>query len=116
MQILIETDHNLNGGESVGESVRATVEDALSRFSAQITKVEVHLGDENAGKHGEADKRCMMEVRLEGYRPIAVTHHAESVAQALDGAAERMVHRLDHTLGRLQDQRRHGNSLPLEPD
>jgi len=116
MQILIETDHNLNGGESLGDSVRATIEDALSRFSAHITKVEVHLGDENAAKRGEADKRCMIEARLEGYRPIAVTHHAATVAEALDGAAERMVHRLDHTLGRLQDQRRHGNPAPLEPD
>jgi ribosome-associated translation inhibitor RaiA len=116
MQILIETDHNLNGGESLADSVRATVEDALGHLSAHITKVEVHLGDENAGKHGNADKRCMMEARLEGYRPIAVTHHAETVAQAIDGAAERLVHRLDHTLGRLHDQRRHGNPVPAEPD
>jgi ribosome-associated translation inhibitor RaiA len=116
MQIQINTDHNLVGGESLANSVRATVEDALSRFSAHITKVEVHLGDENAGKSGAADKRCMMEARLEGHAPIAVTEHAGTVAQAIDGAADRLVHRLEHTLGRRHDQRRRGVPLPVEPD
>ena len=116
MQILINTDRNLVGGESLAESVRATVEDALSYFSDRITKVEVHLGDENAGKSGDNDKRCMMEARVEGHAPIAVTEHAETVAQAIDGAAERLVHRLEHTLGRLQDRRRRASPVPLEPE
>lgn len=107
MQIQINSDHNLQGGEPLATSVRATVEDALSRFSAHITRVEVHLGDENAGKAGSNDKRCMMEARLQGLAPVAVTEHAPTVAQAIDGAAERLVHRLEHTLGRLQDLRRH---------
>src|SRR5690349_11850140 len=72
MHIQINTDHNLRGGESVEESVRGTVEDALQRFSGQISRVEVHLADENAGKHGGNDKRCMMEARLEGHAPVAV--------------------------------------------
>jgi ribosome-associated translation inhibitor RaiA len=107
MQVQIHSDHNLNGGEALASSVRATVEDALSRFADHITSVQVHLGDENAGKSGSNDKRCMMEARLEGLAPVAVTEHAETVGQAIDGAAERLVHRLDHTLGRLQDLRRH---------
>ena len=49
MQIQINTDHNLRGHESPAESVRAAVEQALSRFSEHITRVEVHLADENAG-------------------------------------------------------------------
>jgi ribosome-associated translation inhibitor RaiA len=107
MQIQINSDHNLHGGESLANSVRATVEDALSRFSTHITRVEVHLGDENAAKSGSADKRCMMEARLEGLAPVAVTEHAATVGQAIDGAAERLVRRLEHTLGRLHDLRRH---------
>lgn len=116
MQIQINSDRNLVGGESLAAAVRATVEDALSRFSAHITKVQVHLGDENAGKSGDADKRCMMEARFEGHAPIAVTEYAATVAQAIDGAAERLVHRLEHTLGRLQDRRRRAVPVPLEPE
>jgi ribosome-associated translation inhibitor RaiA len=107
MQIQINTDHNLKGGESLAESVRATVEDALSRFSAHITRVEVHLADENAAKAGRDDKRCVMEARLEGHAPLVVTEHAATVGQAIDGAAERLVHLLEHTLGRLHDHRGH---------
>ena len=116
MQILINTDRNLDGGEPLAESVRATVEDALSYFSAHITKVEVHLGDENGGKTSDNDKRCMMEARVEGQAPIAVTEHAETVAQAIDGAAERLAHRLEHTLGRQQDRRRRAHPVPVEPE
>jgi ribosome-associated translation inhibitor RaiA len=106
MHIQVNSDHNLQGGEPLVDSVRATVEDALGYFSDRITRVEVHLGDENAGKSGDRDKRCMMEARIEGQPPIAVTEHADTIAQAIDGAAERLVHRLEHTFGRLQDKRR----------
>jgi ribosome-associated translation inhibitor RaiA len=115
MHIQINTDHNLRGGESVEESVRGTVEGALQRFSGQISRVEVHLADENAGKHGGNDKRCMMEARLEGHAPVAVTEHAATVGQAIDGAAQRLVHALDHTFGRLRDRRtRAAPPVPLE--
>jgi len=107
MQILINADHNIKGGKTLADSVRATVEDALSRFSAHITRIEVHLADENAAKSGGNDKRCVMEARLEGHPPVAVTEHAATTGQAIDGAADRLVHLLEHTLGRLHDHRGH---------
>jgi len=117
MQIQINSDHNLQGHESPAESVRATVENALKRFSTHITRVEVHLGDENGDKRGRDDKRCMMEARLEGHQPVAVTHHAATLGQAIDGAAEKMVHRLEHTLGRIHSHRGNGATpIPAEPD
>ena len=112
MQILINADHNIKGGQSLADSVRATVEDALSRFSTRITRVEVHLTDENAAKSGGNDKRCVMEARLEGHPPVAVTEHAATVGQAIDGAAERLVHLLERTLGRLHERRGHA-PVPL---
>lgn len=117
MQIQINTDHNLQGHESPADSVRTTVENALKRFSTNITRVEVHLGDENGNKHGHDDKRCMMEARLEGHQPIAVTHHAATHAQAIDGAAAKMIRRLEHTLGRLHSHRGNGATpIPMELD
>ena len=114
MQIQINTDHNIQGYESAAATVRSTVENALRRFSSHITRLEVHLGDENASKRGGDDKRCMMEARLEGHQPIAVTHHAATVGQAIDGAAEKLVHRLEHTLGRLHSHR--GNGAMPSPE
>jgi len=117
MQIQINTDHNIHGYESAAASVVAAVENALKRFSAHITRVEVHLGDENADKRGGDDKRCMMEARLEGHPPVAVTHHAATLLQAIDGAAERLLHRLERTFGRLHNHRGSGATpIPTEED
>ncbi|RIK60088.1 hypothetical protein DCC62_28355 [candidate division KSB1 bacterium] len=104
MQIQINTDSNIAGREKLAAHFKAVVQDALSRFSAQITRVEVHLSDENSHKKGgDDDKRCMLEARLEGLQPIAVTHQAATLDQAVDGAAEKLKKSLEHTLGRLHD-------------
>ena len=116
MQIQINTDHNIQGYESAAATVRSAVEDALRRFSPHITRVEVHLGDENASKRGGDDKRCMMEARLEGHPPVAVTHHAATIGQAIDGAAEKLVHRLERTIGRLHSHRGNGAMPATVPD
>lgn len=110
MQIQVNTDHNIEGHEQFASHVRGIVESALNRFSERITRVEVHLSDENGGKGGQADKRCVMEARLEGRQPTAVTHHAATVDQAIDGAADKLVSSIDSTLGRLRDQNSHRNA------
>ncbi len=84
--------------------VTASVEGALDRFAEHITTVEVHLADENGKKVGGDDIRCTIEVRFEGRKPTAVTHHASDLLVALDNAAEKMARMLDHQLGRIRDQ------------
>lgn len=106
MQIQINTDHNIEGREALADHVRGAVENALDRFSDQITRVEVHLSDENSDKKGGKDEmRCMMEVRIEGRQPVAVTHQALSLDQAVDGAADKLTRLIESTLGRLRDQK-----------
>jgi ribosome-associated translation inhibitor RaiA len=79
----------------------SAVTDALARFSGQISRVEVHLSDENGGKKTSTEnKQCMLEARLEGHPPLAVKHHAGNLNQALDGAAVKLVRLIENTLGR----------------
>jgi len=102
MQIQVNTDHNIHGGEAMLQRVKDVLNDVLSRFSPQLTRVEVHFKDHNSDKKsGAQDKRCMLEARPAGHPPIAVSHEAPTVWLALDGASEKLVHSLDHTLGRL---------------
>lgn len=102
MQVQINTDKNIEGDNRLAQQVEATVRSALERFSEQITRVEVHLSDENSEhKFSAKDKRCVLEVRLAGREPIAVSDQAPTVEVAVDGAAQKMKHRLDSTLGRL---------------
>jgi len=101
MKIQINTDHNIEGDERLAEHVEGVVEDALSRFADLITRVEVHLADVNAQKSGEDDKRCMLEARLRGRRPMAVTHLAGSVHEAVGGAADKLERAIERELGKL---------------
>jgi ribosomal subunit interface protein len=102
VQVQINTDHNIDGREALATHVESVVADALGRFREHITRVEVHLSDENGDKNGQHDKRCMMEARLEGRRPIAVTDHAETIHGAVDGAAEKLQRVVSSTLERLR--------------
>ncbi|PKO33638.1 MAG: ribosomal subunit interface protein [Betaproteobacteria bacterium HGW-Betaproteobacteria-7] len=102
MQIQINIDHNFEIHETSMAQFRSTVQSALSRFSEHITRVEIHLSDENADKSGQNDKRCLLEARLERRQPMAVTHTAANLSQALDGALDKMTRMIDSTLGRGQ--------------
>jgi len=102
MKIQINTDNNVEGSDELTQQTQAVLESALERFAQQITRVEVHLSDENSAKGG-SDKRCAMEARLEGMEPVAVTDQAETVEQAVNGAADKLGKLLKHTLGRLNN-------------
>ena len=54
MQIQVNTDHNIDGRQRVSEYVRGVVEHAVSHFERQVTRVEVHLSDDNGSKSGPA--------------------------------------------------------------
>jgi hypothetical protein len=104
MQVQVNTDSTIEGSEGLATHLRGVVETALGRFIDRITRVEVHLSDQNSDKGGQDDKRCMMEARLEGRQPIAVTHTAATVGEAVDGAAEKLKRSIESTLGSLGDR------------
>ena len=113
MQVQVNTDHHIPGHEALAARVRDVVERALNRFSDRITRVEVHLSDEDGTKSGKYDKRCAMEARLEGRQPVAVTHQAATVDEAVDGAARALARLIRNELARLRDQRsRRTDPLP----
>lgn len=106
MQIIINTDHNIQGREALAERLSGVVGKALERVADNITRVEVHLSIENGGKGGQSDKRCTMEARLEHHQPIAVTEHAGTLDQACEGAASKLMRAIDTSLGKQRDKSR----------
>ncbi len=104
MHIQINTDHNIEGHEALATHLSSIVENTLSRISSLITRVEVHVSDENGHKNGKNDKRCVMEARLENRHPIAVTCHAETLHQAVDSAADKLIRSIESDLGRVHDK------------
>jgi ribosome-associated translation inhibitor RaiA len=102
MQVLVNSDHHITGSESVTQRVEGIVHDALDRFGDRITRVEVHLNDVNGDKLGDRDKRCMMEARLGGLKPIAVRHQAPTLADAIEAAAGKLERAIDRVLGKVE--------------
>jgi Sigma 54 modulation protein / S30EA ribosomal protein. len=101
MQVLVNHDNHVRIGEDVAERLTRVLESSLSRFADRITRIEMHLGDVNAGKHGASDKRCVLEAHIRNLEPIAVTHQAESLRLAFDGALQKLEHALTHAIGKL---------------
>ena len=113
MKIQLNTDVDIDGTEAFAARVDATVKQALGHFVEQVTRVEVHLSVENGGKSGHKDQCCMLEARLKDRQPVAVTEHAATPDQAVHGAAQKLAHLLDKTLGRLHDHRDKPSGLTL---
>ena len=111
MHIRINTDRSIEGHEALATHIRGVVEDALSQLGEHITRVEVHLSDENGAQRGENDLRCMIEARIEGYHPLAVTAHADDVHPAVVSAADKLARLIENTLGRLHDHKHRRDAL-----
>ncbi len=110
MLIQIRTDSNVEGDDSLVKEVEGAVRNTLERFSHLITRVSIHLSDENSDKKfGSADKRCLLEARLAGLQPISASHQAATLEQAVDEAVEKLKRSLESTLGRLDETR--GNAV-----
>ena len=101
MQIQINSDHQINPSPELANRIRTLIQDALDRHSDRITRVEVHLNDQNSVKSGNNDKRCLMEARVAGVGPIDAEHAADSLQLAIDGAMEKLERAIDHKLGKL---------------
>lgn len=105
MQIQVYSDNHIQGNIRLNEWVRSTVESTLERYEEDLTRIEVHMRDENGDKPGPHDKRCQMEARPKGHQPISVSHKAESLEKAVAGAADKLSHALEHHYGKQRSKR-----------
>jgi ribosome-associated translation inhibitor RaiA len=106
MQIQVNTDDHIQGGESLAQWVRDETASRLARFKDHLARLEVFLTDVDAAKSGVNDKRCRLEARLAGRPPVTVTAEADKMAGAFISAVDKLASALDTDLGRAKD--RHG--------
>ena len=104
MTIQVNTDKHIEGSERLKNFISEDLESSLERFSDKLTRIEVHLSDENGGKGGADDKRCLLEARIENMQPIAVTNFDSSIDQAISGAIDKLKSALDTVFGKMQNR------------
>ena len=62
----------------------------------------MHLKDENGKKEGFNDISCLLEARLEGRQPIAITSQADTVELAISDAIDKIKAAIETILGKIQ--------------
>ena len=112
MKIQVNTDHNIEGSDDLNRYITDNLEDKFERFRGAITRIEVHLSDENAGKVGENDKRCLLEARIANRTPLIVSHHADTIHEAIEGASDKLLRSLDSMAGKLTNRTSPKDFLP----
>lgn len=103
MQVQVNTTGVANK-ESLDRWAEDHLRETLARFRQDITRVEVHLSDENSEKSGNADKRCTMEARLVHHQPLAVHHDGGNQDEAFRGAADKLKRIVESTIERARDK------------
>lgn len=107
MKVQVNTSNDIDNKDALERWASDYLNEHLGRFDQDLTSVEVQLTDENHGaKGGGIDKRCMMEARVAGREPIAVTNYGPDQNLAFRGAADKLAKALEHAFGKL-DRREH---------
>ena len=101
MKIQVNSDKTIAVDASMTSFVEGEVNRVLGRFAGRLTRVEVHLSDvDSKNSQGQADKRCLIEARPAGARPLSATALAPQLASAVGMAAGKMQRSLTTFFGR----------------
>ncbi len=104
MKIQVNTDKNIEGSEAFSAQIEEDLAGALTRFENRLTRVEIHLSNESAGRTTGDDFRCLIEARPAGMDPITVTHHAATLDETIRGATDKLETLLTNKFERLEGQ------------
>jgi len=114
MQILLNTDHNVDGRHQMAAHLETVVKAGLARFGEHITRVEAHVTDAHSRSKPNPDEiHCTLEARLVGQEPVIVKDHASNAHQAIHGAVDKLKRAIDTALEK-RDSRRSA-SIPIDP-
>lgn len=102
MLIQFNTDKNIEGTEKLETIVNEKINHALKHFDDKITRIEVHLSDQNADKEGANDIQCKIEARIEGMQPVIVISKNASKEEAIDSAVDKIKSSLTSIMGKMK--------------
>ena len=104
MKMQFNTDKNIHGTEQLESVVSEKINHGLKHYADKISRVEVHLSDQNAEKAGPDDVQCKLEARVEGLQPMIVTSANESKERAVDDAVDKMKATLNTAFGKIRNR------------
>jgi predicted component of type VI protein secretion system len=87
------------------QAVESEIDGAIERFEGHLTRLEVHLADENADKGGDREIKCVIDAHIEGMKTVTVTDYAATVDEAITWATVEMKRLLEATFSKLDEKR-----------
>jgi hypothetical protein len=100
MKIQVNSDKTIAVDASLIRFVEGEVHRVVGRFAIRLTRVEIHLSDVDNSKRGHPDKRCLIEVRPAGARPLSASAEATKTEYAVSRALGKMRRSLTTFFGR----------------
>ncbi|MEO5642617.1 MAG: HPF/RaiA family ribosome-associated protein [Bacteroidia bacterium] len=105
MIIQFNTDKTISGEKRRESYFTELIIKELQHYSDHITRLEVHISDENGNKEGPEDIRCLIEARIEGKQPIAVKNQASTDEKAVSGAVDKLKSALKKIMDTMKNHR-----------
>lgn len=86
---------------AMDQHINDQIEQHLGRFLKRLTRIEVHIADENEPSRDTGDdKRCLIEARPAGRDPLVAEHTGADMYEAIDKAIHKIGRVLEHKLER----------------
>ncbi len=102
MEVLINSDNNVESTVDFKNYFREDLKSSLSRFDNYVTRYEVFFSDESSNKETVNDHKCVIEARMKGRNPERVSDNGNTPKEAFDGA----ISKIKVVLDRVVDQQR----------
>jgi hypothetical protein len=110
MKITINHDRHIDVHADQAALWQSEIAASLQRFGDRITRLEVHLSDENSQtKGGPDDIRCLIEARPAGQQPVSIEVREATADQAIREA----IKTLERRLGNILDKARRERQKPI---
>jgi ribosomal subunit interface protein len=86
---------------AIDQHINDQIEQHLGRFLKRLTRIEVHLADENEPNRDTGnDKKCLIEARPAGRDPLVAEHTCGDMYEAIDEAINKLGRVLTSKLDR----------------
>jgi hypothetical protein len=100
MKIQANSDKTIQVDAVLTHFVEDEASRLLDRFAKKLTRVEVHLSDIDNTRTGQPDKRCLVEARPAGGRPLTADAIATTTGSAITEALKKMQRLLTTFFGK----------------
>lgn len=103
MEIKINTNTSIEADERMVAYLKEEIGNALSIFNDKLTRVEVHLADENGPKADVDSIICKLEARPRGLQPVMVSSKESTMHKAVVSASSKLKSALQTKFGKLSN-------------